>query len=58
MAKVLAVTCKTCKKPFASGIQMDEGSFKSAQLVGNSYNCPDGHVNKYDKEDHFFAEAR
>jgi hypothetical protein len=57
MAKVLAVHCKTCNKTFSSGIQMDEISFKTVQLVGNSYTCPDGHTNTYDKQDHFFTEA-
>jgi len=50
----LYLKCKTCGTEFASGISADRGSFETMQLVGNSHNCPNGHVNRYDKEDYYF----
>jgi hypothetical protein len=51
---MLFLKCKTCKTEFASGIGADKKSFETTQLVGNSHNCPKGHVNRYDKKDYYF----
>ena len=58
MAERLVVTCKNCGKEFDSPIQMDRESFKTGQLVNNSYQCPHcGEMRSYDKPDHSFRTS-
>jgi len=53
---VLTLKCKVCQLNFPSGVQMDEESFKTADLNNNTEQCPNGHSETYQKDDYFFAE--
>lgn len=46
--------CKTCGVKFASGISVDEESFKTLTLKDNRHECPKGHTHSYNKQDYFF----
>jgi hypothetical protein len=51
---MLYLKCKTCGTKFASGISVDETSFKTLNLVNNSHTCPKGHTHAYNKQDYSF----
>jgi endogenous inhibitor of DNA gyrase (YacG/DUF329 family) len=52
----LMLRCPSCKRSFPSRlIQMDETSFKTTTLSGNSEPCPHcGRTSTYSKQDYFF----
>jgi len=54
-AEPLMLKCKSCGKPFNSGIVMDRKSYETATLRNNRHRCSQcGVVESYDKEDYFF----
>jgi hypothetical protein len=53
----LYVKCKTCNTEFASGISVNEKSFKTLILSGNLHTCPKGHTHAYDKKEYFKARS-
>ena len=52
--QMLYVKCKTCKVEFCSMIRCDKQIFKTLALRDNSYFCPNGHRNQYNKKDHYY----
>jgi DNA-directed RNA polymerase subunit RPC12/RpoP len=58
MAEHLAVKCKACGEEFPSPIAMDRGSFQTATLTDNQYQCAHcRQMRSYDKADHYFVSA-
>jgi hypothetical protein len=51
---MLYLKCKICGTKFASGIAVDEKSYKTLSLINNSHTCPKGHVSSYNKQDYSF----
>ena len=48
----LELKCKTCGMQFKSGIAMSRKTFETSVLVSNQHECPNGHINSYNKQDY------
>jgi hypothetical protein len=49
--------CKTCGIEFPARIRTNPRSFATTTIIGYVINCPNGHVNSYEKVDFFLRKA-
>jgi hypothetical protein len=53
----LYAKCKTCSIEFPVGIRTNPRSFATSTYIGNAHQCPNGHINSYDKRDYFLKKV-
>lgn len=53
----IVIKCPNTGKPVPTGVDMDKKGFESAQLSGNSFQCPAcGNMHTWDKKDAWVQE--
>jgi len=53
---VLYVKCKTCGVEFDSAMRCDEQILRTLDLRDNCHPCPNGHKNRYSKQDYYYRD--
>jgi hypothetical protein len=52
----LYIKCKTCGVEYWSAIKCKKEQFYRLYIGGNRQPCPNGHNDRYQKEDYYFKE--